>query len=164
MSGGGSGFRRMAKLTGERFGRLLVLAFDHTDGARHTHWLCRCDCGTELTVRTTDLRSQNTTSCGCFRRDAGGALNLKHGQKGSGAYSSWQAMRARCHNPKHEKFPLYGGRGVEDRYPGFEAFHADMGERPPGSDLHRLNNDGHYEPGNCVWLPHSEHARLHRSA
>jgi hypothetical protein len=151
-------------MIGERFKRLSVLAFDHVDGNRHTHWLCRCDCGTEITARTTDLRSGNSASCGCLRRDVGKVVNRKHGQKGSGAYSSWQAMRARCRNPRAKNYPRYGGRGIEDRYPSFEAFHADMGERPPDHDIHRLDTHGHYEPGNCVWLQHVEHTRLHNRA
>lgn len=71
-------------------------------------------------------------------------------------------MRRRCRNPKDASFKWYGGRGIEVRYPTFQAFIAHMGEKPPGCDIHRLNSNGHYEPGNCIWLTHSEHMRLHR--
>jgi hypothetical protein len=76
-------------------------------------------------------------------------------------YLIWTAIRTRCNNPRSENYKWYGGRGIRDRYPSFEAFRADVGERPPGCELHRKNNDGDYAPGNCVWLPHSEHMRLH---
>jgi hypothetical protein len=86
---------------------------------------------------------------------------IKHGQCETPTYRAWSAMRARCNNPKHQRYPRYGGRGIKDRYPGFEAFRADVREKPPGHDLHRLDNDGDYAPGNCVWLSHEEHMRLH---
>lgn len=70
-------------------------------------------------------------------------------------------MRQRCRNPRCRNYKYYGGRGIKDRYLGFEAFVADMGEKPPGCDLHRVDNDKDYEPGNCVWLPHLEHISLH---
>jgi hypothetical protein len=70
-------------------------------------------------------------------------------------------MRARCNNPKVKSYPRYGGRGIKDRYPSFEAFRADLGEKPSGATLHRLDNDGDYAPGNCVWLARLEHIRLH---
>lgn len=71
-------------------------------------------------------------------------------------------MLTRCRNPKSINYKYYGALGVEVRYPGFEAFHVDMGNKPPGCDIHRVNSKGHYEPGNCIWLEHSEHMRLTR--
>lgn len=141
---------------GQRFGRLVALE-RRPAGARgrSTRWLCRCDCGKTTTPKAVNLRDGITKSCGCaFTR-------LTHGKARTRIYRVWQNMVRRCNDPKATGYARYGGRGIEDRYPGFEAFFADMSECPPGCEIHRLNNDGHYEPGNCVWLPKSEHKRLH---
>jgi hypothetical protein len=63
-------------------------------------------------------------------------------------------MKARCSNPAHEKFPIYGGRGIVvcKRWQDFANFHADMGPRPTRQhSLERLERDGNYEPGNVIW-------------
>lgn len=87
-----------------------------------------------------------------------------HGQVGTGTYGSWSAMLQRCTNPRNKEYPNYGGRGVRvcDLWRQFENFLADMGPRPPGLTLDRINTDGHYEPGNCRWATASEQASNRR--
>jgi hypothetical protein len=142
---------------GTRFERLVILcrAESLPSGAR---WLCRCDCGVELKVRAADLKSGHTKSCGCFMVDTTIAMSTTHGHAPRGevspTYVTYHAMIERCTNPKMENFPFYGGRGISvcERWrASFEAFLEDVGERPNGTTIERIDNDGNYEPGNIRW-------------
>lgn len=95
---------------------------------------------------------------------------LRHGHTAHGSvsptYRSWLAMRQRCANPNHISYPRYGGRGItvcERWSSSFDAFLEDMGVRPPGTSLDRVDNNGIYEPGNCKWSDLSEQASNRRT-
>jgi len=79
-------------------------------------------------------------------------------------YRSWSQMKERCLNVNSNKFPHYGGRGITicERWMKFSNFHADMGERPEGMSIDRIDNDGNYEPENCKWSTSSQQNRNRR--
>jgi hypothetical protein len=156
--------------TGQRFGRLVVLRHDPEKWSR---LICRCDCGAEVRVGRGNLTEGRTLSCGCLSREgsrARGRQRARHGhtrmdtagRQASRTYSSWNAMLGRCTNPRHHAFARYGRLGVSERWRSFEVFLADMGERPPGTSLDRIDNERGYEPGNCRWATAQEQQRNRR--
>lgn len=86
-------------------------------------------------------------------------------KQASSTYTSWLAMKVRCTDPRSKSYPLYGGRGIRmaDRWATFANFLADVGERPPGTTLDRIDNAGNYEPGNCRWSGAIEQQRNRRN-
>lgn len=85
-------------------------------------------------------------------------MNLKHNLTKTKTYSVWKNMRYRCNKPNHKFYKFYGGKGVSvcKRWDIFLNFLEDMGEKPEGLSLDRINNDGNYEPSNCKWSTQQE--------
>lgn len=154
-------------LTGQRFGRLTVLELAENRGVNR-YWKVKCDCGWRLEVRAQSLTDGRTESCGCKRRDTTRARMRKHGHANprSPTYMTWRAMINRCENTKHERWAQYGGRGIkvcEDWRGSFETFLADMGERPEGKTIGRIDHDGHYTKANCRWETDEEQRASHHT-
>jgi hypothetical protein len=161
-------------LTGRVFGKWEVLHFSHSKMvANHLrrYWVCECECGqiaTVLSYRLTGGKSTMCKPCGQKRGTEGATThgNARRNQW-SATYHSWKAMRSRCLNPNHEHYPDYGGRGITvcDRWRGadcFANFLADMGERPEGCTLDRIENDLGYFKANCHWATATQQANNQR--
>ncbi len=146
-------------LTGMKFGRLQVVSYNPGTRRIPAKWECRCDCGRTVFVTGGNLRSGNTTSCGCLKSELVTSHNLKHGGSETKLYQVWHAIKMRCTNPGNKRFKDYGGRGIQ-LYPlwqdDFSAFYeyilTALGPKPSSShSIDRINNDGNYEPGNIRW-------------
>lgn len=119
--------------------------------------VCRCECGKTSIKLASILKLGKSLSCHLCNV-------TKHGYESSRTYTSWRSMKRRCTSKKNDNYENYGGRGIVfcDRWSKFENFLEDMGERPEGLEIDRINNDGNYEPGNCRWVNKSQNASNRR--
>lgn len=154
-------------LTGRVFGRLTVVELDHIEtirknnrNRRHFVWKCMCQCGNVCSVRSTDLKSGHTKSCGCYMvqtRKAG--HRTTHGLSKTRLYKIYTSMKTRCYNPADSHYHSYGGRGIticDEWLNDFSAFYnwaIENGYEPDGAhSIDRIDVDKGYSPANCRFI------------
>ena len=144
-------------MTGLRYGRLVGIAFSHAQDG-HAHWLFACDCGVEAVIKGTSVRLGRTASCGCLHSEISAERLTTHGRRAARrhdpTYRAWQEINSSCTDANAPRFRVHGAKGIAvcPRWrTDFTAFLADMGERPAGTKLDRIDPAADFGPGNCRW-------------
>lgn len=157
---------KLIDLTGQRFGRLVVIERAQNRGGRPT-WRCQCDCGNIVTVPGRDLREATCQSCGCLYHER--FTHKSHGGRKTRLYSIWRGMKTRCYNSNFKAFPNYGGRGIticnewRDSFGTFQEWALSNGYRDDLT-IDRTDNDKGYSPENCRWITIEEQQSNRRNS
>ena len=161
----GYGQHRRKDYTGQRCTYLTAIRDVGSTGKKRL-WLCRCDCGREITITGAAFNKRQHQSCGCRKNELIGKALTRHGLSKHPLHAVWNSMWARCTRTNHPAFRNYGGRGITvcKRWKKFENFWSDMSPTyQPGLTLERKNNNRGYTLGNCVWASRQQQARNRRS-
>lgn len=157
---------------GFRQGSLTIVSFDGLDRfakGKAARFTFRCDCGTEFSAQKSNVIGRGRVDCGHSAEPQ--TRTAPPGATKHPLHKVWWHMIDRCQNPRNKSFKDYGGRGVqacsrwaigENGLTGFECFLADMGPHEPGMTIERVDRDGDYRPGNCMWLPKPDQSRNRR--
>ncbi len=147
-------------MEGRRYGRLVGVAYSHTSPGGRAYWHFDCDCGGTLIADGCNVRAGNTASCGCLHREICAERLTVHGHRArkyhGPTYRSWQLLHDGARTPASSAWVSIGALGLTPCSAwasSFERFLHDMGERPAGTGLVRIDPSRGFEPGNCRWSP-----------
>lgn len=149
--------RRVQILIGEKFGRLTVIKElnqkRYKCGVLVRMFKCSCSCGGLKIISFSSLRAGKNQSCGCVKSERTSRLKTTHNLSRTTEYKVWCGIKERCKNFNRQDYHRYGGRGITvcKRWEKFENFYRDMGKKPEGFSIDRINVNGNYEPSNCRW-------------
>lgn len=156
-------------ITGQRFGRLVVIGRAGHSKNRRVLWNCQCDCGQRRVVAGVSLRRGDTKSCGCLSREITGDVHRKHGKSRTPLYTVWKGMMTRCGlmgKPNKQEVKNYVNRGITvcEEWRVFENFErwALANGYAKGLELDRRDNDKGYCPENCHFVTDKQNTRNRR--
>ena len=147
---------KVEDISGKRFGRLTAIKYIGKSKGKQTLWECKCDCGNIAIVHQQNLKSEHTSSCGCYNSEVASEREKEHGQSGTRLYNIWHDMIYRCYNSNHRSYKDYGGKGIivcnewKDDFEVFRNWAIENGYKENLS-IDRIDSDKNYCPENCRW-------------
>ena len=142
-----------------KYGKLTFISVAGKSNDNHITWKMICDCGEQHTAIASRVRSGLVRQCFSCGKKKGIENQKKHGMRKTSEYQSWLSMKQRCLNKKNKDYPNYGAKGItvcQEWIDSFESFIRDMGEKPDGYSIDRIDNTKGYYPSNCKWSSRSE--------